>query len=152
MSLARYLSKLGAFISSAGQVVTAGIQDGAITAVKIAAGVITGDKMAALVSSGYMDIGTVRIQWLSAVGPASASVTSGYFANYYVDLTMSFPAAFKSGSAIYASAHISTDYHDAFCVGPWQLTSTSVVVRSSCGRAGGVQSKTHYVIAIGEKP
>lgn len=41
MSLARYLSKLGALLNSSGQVPAAGIADGAVTAAKLAAGAVS---------------------------------------------------------------------------------------------------------------
>jgi hypothetical protein len=78
MSIARYLSKLGALLNSNGQVLTAGVADANITNTKLAANSVSLDKMARVGTAG---------QFLTSGGagadPTFTTMTNSYIGQNY---------------------------------------------------------------------
>ena len=104
--------------------------------------------------NGYMDIGNMRINWLTLTTSATANTGAAPGPSYTVNAVVSYVAAFKSGTQPLVMATLVTEYHDVSHPGVSSnnYNNTQVQYLFSCYRAAGLQSRQVHIVAIGEKP
>ena len=104
--------------------------------------------------NGYMDIGNMRINWLTLTTSATANTGAAPGPSYTVNNVVSYVAAFKSGTKPLVMSTLVSDYHDVSHPGVSSNNhnNTQVQYLFSCYRAAGLQSRQVHIVAIGEKP
>jgi hypothetical protein len=157
-------------LSGSTGIVEGNIADSAVTTGKIASleaskltGQVLNDNILSLAASkltqtfstnGYMDIGNVRIQWITTTSSSSASGGASPGPSFTVSGILTYPVAFKSGTLPTIVGAIITEYHDVSHPGisNTNFSNTQFRYLFSCYRAAGLENRKMNFVAIGEKP
>ena len=105
-------------------------------------------------ANGYMDIGNVRINWLTTTTAATAGSGAAPGPGFTVGGLLTYTAAFKTGTLPVVFASLVTNYHDTSHPGvsTASFSNTQMQYIFACYRAAGIESRKVCVVAIGEKP
>ena len=105
MSLARYAAKLAAMLNSSGQVPASALQDGAVTAAKIAAGAIPPSNDASALTTGTLPIARIADGALAAAKLAAGAAAANLGFTPYTQAQVDAALAGKQASLGFTPAN-----------------------------------------------